>query len=695
MLLRIFCAIAASAVALTGPAQAEEPEIVEEVIVVAHPLSGEGLSQAATVIEGAELARVKDASIGSTLGKLPGIHNQSFGAAVGRPVIHGVSGPRVRVMEDRIDVMDVSVTSADHATMVEPFIAERVEVLKGPSTLLYGTGAIGGVVDVHTNRIPHETYDSIWGGIETRGNDNNEGTSTAAKLNGSVGQFSWHLDAAVRDGDEYEIPGFAESARQRAAEEAEHEEEEGEEEHEEEEEVRGEVPGSDYDSESFAGGFSYVGDRGFFGVAVSRIEADYGLPGGHGHEEEHEEGEEEEEEHEEEEEGNATLDLEQTRVDVEMGLTNPFGESNFTALNVRLGFNDYEHVEFEPNGESGTEFDNEAWELRTELVYEGDAYKGVLGLQLQDREFSAIGEEAFIAPVDTESRAVFWVSERQFDGFDIEGGLRFGRVEHDPSSGSGADFTTWAASLGAVIPMSENWTLGLVADAASRAPIAEELFSDGPHLVTNAYEIGDPSLDNERAINFSASLSHVSERWETNLVAYYTDYADFIYEVARGDELDGLPVFVWLQEDADFYGLDASVAVQVASWDGGELRARAQYDLVHAELDVSGESDIPRIPPDRFGVGFDLRQGPFSLIVDYLRASSQGDVAPGEFKTDAYDDLRAYLGFDWAVTEGTDLTVFLQGKNLTDDEQRLHTSFIKDFAPEPGRTIEAGIRVNF
>ncbi len=694
MLIRTYVAVAVAAVALAGPAQADEPEIIEEVIVIAHPLSGEGLSQAAELIEGEELERIKDANIGSTLGKLPGIHNAAFGNAVGRPVIHGVGGPRVRVMEDRIDTMDVSVTSADHATAVEPFIAERVEVLKGPSTLLYGTGAIGGVVDVHTNRIPHETYDKIWGGIETRGNDNDEGTSTAAKLNGSIGNFSWHLDGAFRDGDEYEIPGFAESSRLRAAEEAEHEEEEGEEEHEEEEEVRGELPGSQYDSESYAGGFAYVGERGFFGVAVSRIEADYGLPGGHEHEHEHEEGEEEEE-HEEEEEGNPTLDMEQTRTDLEMGLKDPFGDTNFTGLNVRLGYNDYEHSEIEPNGEVATDFSNEAWELRTELLYEGDVYKGAIGLQYQDREFSAIGEEAFIAPVDTESSGFFWVSERSFEGFDIETGFRVGRVEHDPSAASSASFTTWAASLGAVIPLSDTWMLGLIADAASRAPIAEELYSDGPHLVTNAYEIGDPSLSNERAYNFSATLTNQTDRWETSIVAYTTKYSGFIYETPRGDELDDLPVFVFQQDDAQFIGLDFNVAVEVAAWDGGELRAKAMFDIVKAELDIRGDDDVPRIPPERYGIGFDVRQGPFSLEVDYLRAGSQGDVRPGEFATDAYDDLRAYLGFDWAVTEGADLTLFVLGKNLTDDEQRLHTSFIKDVAPQPGRTIEAGLRLTF
>ncbi len=416
---------------------------IDEVVVVAsHPLSSEGLSQASSVLAGAELERKAAANIGATLAREPGIHSASFGAAVGRPVIHGLGGPRVRVMEDRIDALDVSVTSSDHLVAVEPFIAERVEVLKGSSALLYGPGAIGGVVDVHTNRIPHRVPDQpVSGGIETRFDDANDGNTTSAKLNGGGGRFAWHLDGTFKDGDDYEIPGFAESSRARALEEEEHEEEEGheeEEEHDEDEEVRGVLPGSEFDSTAFAGGASYVAEWGFIGVSVSRMDAEYGLPGGHahGHEEEHEEGEEAEGEHEDEVEGVPTLELEQTRVDLELGVQDPFGV--FTSLNVRVGVNDYEHQEIEPDGALGTDFENDAWEFRTELVYETDRWQGAFGLQHADREFSAIGDEAFVPPVDTLDTGIFWVGQRSFDGFDLETGARIGRVDHDPEDGRGA-----------------------------------------------------------------------------------------------------------------------------------------------------------------------------------------------------------------------------------------------------------------
>ena len=202
----------------TTTATHEHKSPIEVVEVHAHPLSGEGLSQAAVVLEGDSLERQLGASIGDTVGRQPGVHAATFGEAVGRPVIHGMSGARVRVMEDRIDTMDASTASADHATTVEPFIANRIEVLKGPSTLLYGAGAIGGVVDVHTGRIPHDRAESLAGKVQLRAADNGRRTNAAVRLDGGGDSIVWHVDAFARDGEEYDVPGFVESARFRAAE---------------------------------------------------------------------------------------------------------------------------------------------------------------------------------------------------------------------------------------------------------------------------------------------------------------------------------------------------------------------------------------------------------------------------------------------------------------------------------------------
>ena len=652
---------------------------IEEIVVSAHPLSAEGLAQASTILAGDELTRRASASIGDTLKRTPGVHNAEFGPAAGRPVIHGLAGPRVRVMQDRIDTLDVSVTSADHATMVDPFVAEQVEVLKGASTLLYGSGAIGGVVDVHSGRIPHEVPEEISGGIESRYNGNSDGQTTSFKVNGGSGSIAWHLDGTWQDGDEYEIPGFAESDAQIAAEEA-----EGGEEEEEEEEVRGILPGSQYDSSNYAGGISYVHDRGFVGLSISRTEADYGLPGGHGHEEGEEGGEEEEEE-----EGNPVLDLEQTRIDLELGLENPFG--NFEALNIRFGHNDYEHMEIEPSGEVATVFENDAWEFRSELVYATDNTRSAFGLQLQSRDFSAVGEEAFVPPVDRTAQGAFWVSEFNTESVQWEGGLRFDQVDYDPSVGPDTDFTTYALSIGGIVELTDVFDLSIVLDNSSRAPTTEELYSDGPHLATNAFEVGDPNLDEESATGLSATLKGAGEGWSFVATAYHTRFSDFIYEVGTGEEEDGLPVFQFLQDDADFTGLEAELDLTLTEWDSGSLSATAFFDLVEASVDVSGNDNIPRLPASRYGVGFDILTGGWTLGLEFLRVNEQDEPAPEELPTDSYVDISAFAQYEMAIGDNS-LQFFLHGKNLTDEEQRNHTSFIKDFAPAPGRTVEAGLR---
>ncbi|MGI9323937.1 MAG: TonB-dependent receptor [Pseudomonadales bacterium] len=645
---------------------------VEEIVVVAHPLSGEGLAQATVVLTGEALERKLGNSVGATLAQEPGINSAQFGHAVGRPVIHGLGGPRVRIMEDRIDALDVSVTSADHAVTIEPFIAERREVRRGSSTLLYGSGAIGGVVDVHTSRIPHDIPEQqLSGGIESRFDDNTNGNATAVKLNGGWGKFAWHLDGTHKDGDDYEIPGFAESDRLRALEAADGDAEEP---------VRDVLPGSAFDSKSYAAGGAYVGSWGFVGASVGEIEADYGLPGAHA------------EEADAAEAGTPTLDMEQTRFDFELGVKNPFGE--FTSLNVRLGVNDYEHEEIEASGDVATRFTNEAWELRAELVYEQQYWSGVFGLQHMARDFSASGEEAFVPPVDTEDSGLFWVAEREFERFSLEAGLRLGRVAHKPQSGSSENFTTYAASAGIVLPIGERWDLGLLVDYAARAPIGEELYSNGPHLVTGSFELGDPTLDSERAANLSTTLSFTGDVWQGQATVYYTQFIDFIYEQSTGEMQDGLPVFQFQQDDAEFFGLDAELTLRAASWESGDLEVRAMIDLVEARLDVRGNDNLPRIPPMRYGFGLLGQFGRFTASIDYLRVTEQDDVTEQTLTSSAYNDLRAYVAAEFALGQRR-LSLFLSGKNLTDDEQRNHTSFIKEFAPAPGRTLEAGVRVVF
>lgn len=712
----------------TGKAKddAEASPRLEEVIVTAHPLSGDALSEATAVLGGDALARAMANNIGTTVARQPGIHSASFGDAVGRPVVHGMSGPRVRVMEDRIDAMDVSATSGDHAVTVEPAIAEQVEMIKGPSTLLYGSGAIGGVVEVVTGRIPREEPDGLRGRIGLRAADNGDAVGTALRLDGGGGGFAWHIDGYSRDADEYEIPSFAESARRRAAhddEEDHHDEDEhhGEDEdhdeddehhdeedehHDEEEDAFGVLPGSQAKAHGGALGFSWQGRRGFAGLAASRFEYDYGLPGDthahahdehgheddeHGHEDDEHEDEHEDEEHEEEE-GTVTLALDQTRLDFEAALTDPF--ANFAFLNVRVGRNDYAHLEIEPNGEVGTRFDNRSFEARVELVgNRGPGWRSVYGLQFAGRDFSAIGEEAFVPPVESTTFGAFWLGEKRTGRFELETGLRAEHVRHEPTHGAQKRFTVFSASVG-LATVRDAMSFGVHGGYSARAPGPEELYSNGPHLATASFEIGDAELDAEAALHGALTLTWRGELATVNATAYLAAWRDHIYQYSTGAEEDDLPVLRFGQEDAFYRGLDLHARLDVAQFEGGSLALHALFDTVTATIDRPGNDQLPRIPPRRAGLGLHLERGRLRADVDYLRVFAQGDVADYEMPTDAYDDLRLHLAVD--VPVGTaNARIFLRGRNLTDDEQRHHTSIVKDLAPAPGRTFEVGVRMAF
>ena len=700
-LLAMVSCLGAAAFAGEAPDE-EEPSAIEEIIVVGHPLSGEGLAQASDVLAGEELDRKAADSIGATVGNEPGIHNSSFGAAVGRPVIHGLDGARVRIMEDRIDTLDVSVTSGDHAVTVDPFIANQVEILKGSGTLLYGSGAIGGVVDVHTGRIPHNAFKGVGGRLDLKSADNGDGRNGSFRVDGGVGMLGWHLDGFYRKAGDYEIPGFAASARELAREEEEEEHEGGEEadHEEEEEEFFGVLPGSGFEVRGGSAGISLVVVGGFLvGVSVSELAAKYGIPGhGHGEHGHHDEGEEEEEGHEDDEggrgeEGTPMADLDQTRVDFEAAIASPL--PGISSLNLRFAVNSYAHDEVEPSGEIGSAFENEAWEARVEMSHEAVAgWEGVAGAQVGDRSFSVVGEEAFTPPVDTSTFGLFWVGERSFPGFQLESGIRFDSVEHDPAVGESRSFGGVSASLGLVIPFDDDWTGTVLADYSSRAPVGEELYSNGPHFATRSFEIGDASLDEEKALNLSATLKRQGERWSVLGTVYRTAFADFIFRAPTGEHMEGLVVRQFNQEAATFTGLDLEASVAVACWNGGQLDLHGLFDTVSAKVDVSGNDNLPRIPPARVGLGMALAAGQISANVDYMRVFSQENAAELEFETDGYNDLRAYVG--WDVEVGImSVSVYLRGRNLTDDEQRNHTSVVKDLVPEPGRTIEAGVRIRF
>jgi iron complex outermembrane receptor protein len=686
----VLLASAATSTALL--AQSSESEL-EEILIIAHPLADNGTAQAVSVISGEELARTVSGSLGETLSGEAGIQSASFGTAVGRPIIHGLAGARVKTTLDRIDTLDVSVTSGDHAVSVEPFLADQVTVLRGSSTLLYGSGAIGGVVDASTSRIHSEVPEELSGRVQLRTANNANASNGAFALDAPLSDsVVLHLDGFLSDADDYDIPGFAESALQIAAEEAEEDhEEDHEEEGHEEEEAFGILEGSRVKRRGGAIGLSAVGERGYVGLAISTSDAEYGLVGGHGHEED----EHDHEESEEEEEGPGIIDLKQTRLDVEAQLNNPM--AGVESINFRIGINDYEHSEIEPNGEVGTLFENDAWEARAELRHEAiGGFDGALGIQLGNREFSAAGEEAFVPPVDSDTLGLFWVGQREFGDFEFETGLRLEKTEYEPTVGRDADFNTLSASFGLVRSVNETLTLSALLDVANRAPTIEELFSNGPHLATQSFEIGDPNLQEEGVTALTFSAGYGNDVVEFNASVYAMGFSDYIYEVNTGGVEDGLPVFQFQQDDAQFTGVDLKGLVHLGVFGNGDLDLNFLFDYVRGEVELSAgpDANLPRIPASRAGFGFSWKNEKWSLRTDYLKVGSQRREAEFELATDGYEDLSVFVQRKTNIADA-ELSLFFHGRNLTDDEQRYHGSIVKDFAPAPGRSLEFGVRVDF
>lgn len=702
--------LSASAQESAVPEERFEPE-ADQIIVTASPVGrtvGETIVNT-SVIADEELQRRLENSIGETLRREPGISSTYFGPGASRPVIRGLGGDRIRVLDAGIGSIDASATSPDHAVSVEPATAERIEIVRGPATLLYGSSAAGGVVNVFNGRIPSEAPEGgVDGALRTGLSTVDEGIEAAGGFDVTLGEFGdgvlvFHGDGFYREADDYDIPGFAESANMRAAEE---EEEEGED-HEEEEEAFGILENSAFETKGGSAGLSWVFENGFFGISGTAMDTNYGVPGGHGHgHDEDEDHDDEDDDHddedghdeEEEEEGGVIIDLKQRRLDLAGGVEGDF--ALFQKINIRFGYADYEHSEFEPNGEVGTVFSNEGWEGRLELVTKtselaGGDLNGAVGFQYRSRDFSAIGEEAFVPPTTSDQFGVFALQELAVGAWRLEVGGRYEHTEHEvEETGFTRTFDGFSVSGGVGVNLSENVFLGATGFRTERAPSIEELFSNGPHLATDAFEIGDPTLDEEVALGVEATARFTTDRVKIAVNGFYTSYSDFIYEIATGEEEDELPVFQFIANDATFRGFEAEIDAELAKFGSIDIHGDAAVDYVRATADVTGNDNLPRIPPLSGLIGLEARTKHVDVRGEFEFAAEQDDVTEFELPTDAYQVFNAFVTLR-PFPETSGLTVRVAGTNLTDEDVRLHTSFLKDVAPLPGRNFKISVQGTF
>nr|WP_145478190.1 TonB-dependent receptor [Stenotrophomonas rhizophila] len=692
---------------------------LSEVKVTATPLQGdaESLARPVDVLAGERLDEQKAGTLGDTVAKLPGVQSTFFGPGVGRPIIRGQEGPRVAVLSNGMGNMDASTVSADHATSIEPFLADQIEVLKGPATLLFGSGAIGGAVNVVDGRIARDLPDRpLSGRAELRGNSVNDERSGMFRLDGVNGNWVLHVDGLVRNGDDYRIPGYAviDGLEDHSG----HDHEEGD----TDEPRRGTLDNSSIRTRAGGVGATWLGEGGYFGASASTYRTNYGIPNGahvhadddHDHDHDHDHGDEEEEG----EEHDVRIDMVQNRFEAKGGIYNPV--SFLKNINLRTAYTDYEHVELE-GGTPSTRFTNRGIEGRLEAVQQQiGGWDGAFGLQFGNSDFGARGEEAFVPDTNTRNLGLFVLQEKQFGPFKLELGGRHDQVKLDPTGEYRArTFDATNLSAAGIWKLNDAVDLRFGVDGSERAPTNEELYAAGAHIATRSLEIGDANLKTERGQRVELGIHTHSDRLDFSASIYQTRFKDFIYLADTG-VVESLPVRLWTQQDATFKGAEAEALVHLFEGNSGDWDLRVFGDYVKAELDGSGSGSrsvdiavphgdhdhnytvdlansgyLPRISPARVGADLRWSRDGWRASVGAVRYSSQKDTAQNEDPSAGYTLVDAHFAYRWDRSDSNSYEVFLDGNNLTNREARAHTSLLRDYSPLPGRGVAFGIRAYF
>lgn len=671
-------AVAMLALAGTGLAQAQAvaPAAAAEASLPSVTVSASGLQLGAnemttpvTVLEGDELVRRREGTLGETLNSEPGITSSHFGAGASRPIIRGMDGPRVRVLSDGAELHDASTISPDHAVVSEPMLATQIEVLRGPSALVYGAGAVGGVVNVLDGKIPTAIPQKGYeGSAELRANTSAREGAGAVSLTGGAGNLAVHVEGVARDADDYRVgKGWAGGNK---------------------------VQGSFNRTDTGSVGLSWVGEQGYLGAAYTRQTAKYGLPG-HNHSFEDCGAD-----------GNRlaceaptgpaevhdpadvpVVDLRSERFDVRGELRNPF--AGVSALRLRAGVTDYVHDEVE-DGAISTTFKNKAYDTRIELQHEPIAgFKGLVGVQTSQRKFSAEGEEAYVEPTVTRKTGLFMLEEYRLGDWRFEGALRHDRQTAEAqTTGIERSHNGTSASVGAVWKFMPGYQVGSSFTRASRAPSAEELYARGLHMATSTYERGDSSLRSETSQNIDVSLKKTSGDTTFGVSVFHNKIDNYIYGRTL-DALDGLQLLQYSQADATFTGIEGQVRQRLTR----NLGITFFGDTVRAKIDDGG--NLPRIPATRAGLRLDANWAAWEGQVEWVQVARQNRVAAFETATPGYGMLNLGAAYNGKLANGSPWQLYVKGTNLTDRLAYAHTSFIKTAAPLMGRNITVGLKVAF
>lgn len=613
------------------------------------------------------LQRDTGGSLASALDWQPGVTTSAFTSGASRPILRGFDGPRVRILNSGIESLDASSISPDHGTAIEPLLTERVEILRGPSTLLYGNSAIGGAVNVIGKEIPRERLAAdapVEGAVEARHNTAADGETYLGYT--TVGQGDWALSVtgAKRKHNDYKIPSDAQ-----------------------EDGAGDTLDNSFFESESYSiGGSWFFNESARLGFAYAHYESLYGVPEhhhGHGH------GGGPAPAHDE-----VRIDLDRDQYDMDFEVAEPF--EGIEALRVRLGYTDYQHKELEGSA-VGTTFENEGWELRTEAVHSPWAFidEGVVGVQLSDTDFSSQGPEAYTPAATTQTQALFFSEHIHGDPMRYELGGRIERSDIE-AKGNYRDYDALALSLAiaATWQIDPNNELSLVLQRSQRNPNSTELYADGEHLATGQYILGDSGLDQETAYGIDLSYRSQHDLWQAEFSVFYTYFKDYIFAEDQDRVTNQLETYQYTAVDAQFYGFEASVDRTVFASADTTVVLSCMSDFVRA-LNDDEDEDLPRTPPLRVGSRIGLTHGPWNAGLEARYAFKQKNVGHHESETDGYTQINADLSRRVEFNNRFAAIFFLRADNLLDEEIRYHTSYLKDEVPLPGISLTLGSRIEF
>ena len=649
---------------------------LEEIVVTARP-GGRTLGETVeptSILSGEGLDEALSPTIGDTLDGLPGLAQTAFGQAASRPVIRGLSGDRLRILSNGLGSFDISTASPDHAVALDLSSAERVEVVRGPATLIYGADAVAGVVNVIDDRVPRDVPENgrADGFLRALYGANSDHVQGGGAVTADIaGGLMAHVGGYWLDTGDFHAPGFLRSASERA---------------------RNPLPpgtpepvgratNSDQRNWSAGGGLSYVGDFGFLGTSLTRWNNNYGVPV----------------------ESDVRIDAEQTRVDV-IGEID-YEVAGFEQANVRFGYGDYDQVEIE-DGTIGTAFANKEWEARLDLVQRqtGD-WSGTIGVHLRGREFSARGDEVFVPPSQTFQWGVFALESYDLDRWRFDSALRLDRQRIDAGlltvardgmpqnfGGETRRFTGVSLSGGISYSLPSGYLLGLTGFRVERLPTAAELFSGGPELATQTFVLGEAALGEEILRGLEVTAKKNAGALHLTINGFYYSYRNFITQRFTGRLVDGLREVVFAGVGTRFVGLE--IEGDYEAWRRGDqlLLFDLVFDMVRASERASGRP-LPRIPPKSLTLAAEYQSLYADLRLAAAYTADQTRLAEFETAPGSSLDLTATLTLHPFVDR--DIALLIQGRNLADDTIRYHTSFLQDRVPAPGRDLRIALKAGF